>query len=453
MRNFLPLRFMILAVCCAAQFSLAQDLGIKEKTLSNGLDVIVIENHAVPLATIEICVKNGAFTEPPEYNGLSHLYEHMFFKANESIPNQEKFLERTRELGMVWNGTTGNERVNYFFTLHKDNLKAGLEFMNAAIRTPLFDETELKKEREVVIGEYDRAEAQPFYHAFVTLNKKMWGEYYSRKNPLGERPTILSATRDKMLTIKNKFYVSNNSVLLVAGDINPDEIFKLAENIFGSWQRSEDPFIKNPRVEFKPLVKKEVALANVQIPVALVQLGYRGPDTKRDVKATYAADVFSFILRQPASRFQKNLLDAGLALNASIGYQTEYNVGPIYVSLVTQPNKLKEAVNALFAEMDKFDSPDYYTDEQLESAKTQLAVDELYSQESPSQWIHTVSYWWASAGLDYYLHYVENLKKVTRADINDYIQKYIKGKNYILGLAISEEIQKNINLNPEELIK
>jgi zinc protease len=81
----------------------ASDLGIKKKILKNGLEILVIENRSVPLITVEICVKNGAFTEPPEYSGLSHLYEHMFFKANEKIPNQ-----------MVWNGTTGNERVNYF---------------------------------------------------------------------------------------------------------------------------------------------------------------------------------------------------------------------------------------------------------------------------------------------------------------------------------------------------
>ncbi|HYO23252.1 MAG TPA: insulinase family protein, partial [Flavisolibacter sp.] len=84
--------------------------------LDNGLEVVVIENHKVPLATIEIAVKNGAYTEGPEFSGLSHLFEHMFFKANKVYSDQEKFLKRTQELGAIWNGTTGNERVNYFFT-------------------------------------------------------------------------------------------------------------------------------------------------------------------------------------------------------------------------------------------------------------------------------------------------------------------------------------------------
>ena len=87
------------------------------KKLPNGLEVVVIENHKVPLATIEIAVRNGAYTEGAEYSGLSHLFEHMFFKANKDYPDQEKFLKRTQELGAIWNGTTGDERVNYFFKI------------------------------------------------------------------------------------------------------------------------------------------------------------------------------------------------------------------------------------------------------------------------------------------------------------------------------------------------
>ena len=91
--------------------------------LDNGLQVVIIENHKVPLATIEIAVKNGAYTEGPEYSGLSHLFEHMFFKANRDYPDQEKFIKRTQELGAIWNGTTGEERVNYFFTFDSDTAR------------------------------------------------------------------------------------------------------------------------------------------------------------------------------------------------------------------------------------------------------------------------------------------------------------------------------------------
>ncbi|MFM8392404.1 MAG: insulinase family protein, partial [Acidobacteriota bacterium] len=71
----------------------------QKRTLANGLEVIVIENRSVPLVTVEIAVKNGAYTETPEYNGLSHLYEHMFFKSNEKS-REKGYHDRSSELGM-----------------------------------------------------------------------------------------------------------------------------------------------------------------------------------------------------------------------------------------------------------------------------------------------------------------------------------------------------------------
>jgi len=151
-------------LCCASLVVFTQPKLPKNyfwQKLDNGLEVVVIENNRVPLATIEIAVKNGAFTEGPEYSGLSHLFEHMFFKANKEYTNQEKFLKRTQELGAMWNGTTGDERVNYFFTFDKDSLEAGLKFMNAAIRYPIYRTEDMQKERPVVDGEFQRAESDP----------------------------------------------------------------------------------------------------------------------------------------------------------------------------------------------------------------------------------------------------------------------------------------------------
>lgn len=449
----LKLVFLIfLSLIFLTSITYSTDLGIKKKTLKNGLEILVIENHSVPLMTVEICVKNGAFTEPPEYSGLSHLYEHMFFKANEKLPNQEAFLERARELGMIWNGTTGNERVNYFFTCPSTNLKEAAEFMRDATMYPLFDQAELERERPVVIGEYDRNEANPPYHLFVAFAKKMWGNYYNRKNALGERSTILTATKEQMQTIQKKFYVPNNSALLIAGDVKAEVVFKLAEDMFGKWEKAEDPFIKNPPITFKPIEKPEAVIVEKQFPVPIVLIGFHGPDTKRDIPGTHAADVFSYILNQKTSNFYKALVESGLMLGVNLGYQTEHNVGPIMISFQCQQEKLKDAIKGLAAEIEKFDDPTYFTDEQLETAKNRLAVDEIYGRESTSNWVHTVSYWWASAGLDYYSKYINDLKKVSRADINKYVNKYIKGKNYIVSALVSDEMVKSLELKETDLL-
>lgn len=406
--------------------------------LKNGLEVLVIEDKTVPLITIEICVKNGSYTEDPEYNGLSHLYEHMFFKANKDLPSQEAFMNRIHELGIRMNGTTSDERVNYFFTLNKKFLGEGLSFMNSAIRYPLFDETEMKNENPVVDGEFQRAESSPTFWLFQDMQKKLWGDLYSRKNPIGDHNIILTATTKKMQTIQQKYYYPNNSILVIAGDVEHEEAFKKAA-IFEGWAPSDfDPFVKYPIPEFKPLEKSTLFITeNVNARNPFIMMGLHGPDTRNDIKATYAADVFSFLVKQKSSRFQQELIDSGLAFGADVSYQTAKYTGPILIVAVPNPQKIKEVIAKLEEQINSWDSDTYFTDEQLETAKTLLAVNQAQGMEKTSSFVHSVTFWWASATIDYYTSYVDNLKKVTREDIKHYIRTYIKGKPKAIGVLTS----------------
>ena len=409
--------------------------------LKNGLEVLVIEDKTVPLITVEICVKNGSYTEPPEFNGLSHLYEHMFFKANKDITSHEAFLNRTRELGMNCNGTTSNERVNYFFTLNKKFINEGLAFMNSAIRYPMFDEKEMKNENPVVDGEFQRAESNPAFFLFQDMDRKLWGENYSRKNVIGDHNVILTATTEKMRTIQNKYYYPNNSILVIAGDANHAEVFKKAEEVFGNWKASDfDPFVKYPIPEFVPLKKTELFFTeNPNTTNNYILLSWHGPDTRHDLPSTYAADVFSFILSQKSSKFQQELVDSGLAHYANISYQTCKYTGPISMVIIPNPQRINEVLAKVDEQINQWDSDSYFSDEQLETAKRLLAIDDARGRERTSAFIHTVTFWWASASIDYYTNYVENLNKVTRADIKKYISAYIKDKPHMIGVLTTKE--------------
>lgn len=432
--------------------SLTAGSKFQSKTLNNGLEVIVIEDHIVPLVTIEIAVKNGAFVETPEYDGLAHLYEHMFFKANQKIPNQEAFLERTRELGMSWNGTTQEEHVNYYFTMPVDSLRAGLEFMKNAVRFPLFNQEELERERPVVIGEYDRNESNPYFHFERAIKKKLWYKYYSRKNIIGDRKVILSATREQMQHLKERYYIPNNSALLLAGDISADQGFALAEEFFGDWPAGKDPFQKWPVPDHPALKKSEVVIVKKPVNVSAIMYGFHGPKAGEDVKDTFAADVLILILQQKNSKFQKNLVDSGIALEATIFYYTQNNTGPISARIVCTPDKLIQARDALWEEIQKLTEPDYFTDRQLETSKIKLEVQDFYGREKPSAFAHTISFWWAVTGLDYYRNYIKNLRQVTRADINNYINKYIKNKPMVMGIILPEETYDRLNMSDEEFL-
>ena len=435
---------VLIALGCWLQSNAQENLpsNFFKKTLPNGLEVLVIEDANVPLATIEIVVKNGAYTEDSAFNGLSHLYEHMFFKANKTYPSQKAYLDRVNELGISFNGTTSDERVNYFCTLSKDKLTDGLQFMNDAIRYPLFLQDEMKTENPVVAGEFQRNESGPYFSLFYKMNQKVWGDNWYRKNAIGLYSTILSATPEKMTVIKDKYYYPNNSMLAISGDVDHNKVFAEAARILGDWKASDfDPFERYPIPEFKPLeYSSQFVIKSPIAKVPFLMQNYHGPDTRGDLKATYAADVFSYILQQQGSKLSQSLIETGLAYKVEVGYQTARRTGPISIVLVPNPAKTGEAIRELYKNMEQWDSDDYFTDEQLQTAKVNLEVSDAFSSEKPSDYIHTVTFWWASATVGYYTSYVENLKRVTREDIKNYVRKYIKGKNYVAGLALPERM-------------
>jgi zinc protease len=424
-----------------------------QKKLPNGLDVIVVEDKTVPLATIELAVKNGSYTETPEFNGLSHLYEHMFFKANKDYPSQEDFLNRVSELGIQFNGTTSYELVNYYFTLPKYNLTEGLKFMNSAIRYPKFDAQEMAKENIVVDGEFQRNESNPYFALNDEMNHRLWGDLYSRKNTIGNHDIIRSATPAKMDSIKNRYYWPNNSLITVAGDVDHGEVFQNIGQIFGDWKASGfDPAKKWPVPEFKPLQKTDYFIVESNLSrVPFIMMNWHGPDTRNDIPATYAADVFSFIINQNSSTFSKALVDAGLAYQVNIGYLTLKHTGPISVFVVPNPDKVEECMAEVKKQIALWDTDAYITDEQIETAKRQLEIHQVKDEEITSNFTHTISFWWASASIDYLHTYIENLRKVNREDLKQYVRKYIKNKPYVAGMLISPEAKQQ--LKPQTYFK
>ena len=433
---------LLLAVTATAQPRLPKDYYWKK--LNNGLEVVVIENNKVPLTTIEIAVKNGAYTEGPEYSGLSHLFEHMFFKANKDYPDQEKFIKRTQELGAIWNGTTGDERVNYYFTFDKDSLDAGLRFMNAAVRFPIYRKEDMEKERPVVDGEFQRGESDPQGLLWLASGKKIWGDLFTRKNPIGEHNIINTATPEKMMVIKEKYYVPNNSLLVICGDVAHENAFGLAEKIYGDWPNSGfDPHQKYPIPEFTPLKATDYFVKESTIAqTPNLMYIWQGPDTRNDSAATIAADVFNTALGLNSSKWQQAIVDKGLATYAGVSYQTEKYVGPIVIYTLPNPNKLKECYEEIARQVKMWGNDDYISDEELNTAKQTLKRNDIRQKEKPSSLPSQLTYMWCSTTFEYGTDYIENCMKVTKADIKRYVNKYVLGKNYVAGIIINPEMNK-----------
>ncbi len=453
------------------------------KKLANGLEVIVLPDNSVPLVTVELAVRNGSFTESPELNGLSHLYEHMFFNTNGAIAvfrcdmarsygrmdlfNQQNcneqlklrsqigdigYLSNLDKSGLVRNGTTQEEYVNYYFSTTSEHLGTIMRHMRNATLYPTFDENEFKQEIQVVLGELDRQLSEPFYYLDRTLMDNLFYKYPSRKSPGGTRETVAAATTEKMRLIQSRYYIPNNSALIVTGDVTAENVFKMAEEYFGSWEKGEDPFVKFPIVEHPPLEKSKGIIVEQDVENVVVQIGWHGPSIGKDNPGTYAADVFSFITEQPNSKLQRAMIDSGLAAGLSVHYYTQQNTGPIRITLVTSPDRAKAALTELYKQITQFSSPSYFTDEELANAKTLLEAEDLFRREKLSDYTHALGFWWSSTGVDYYRSYHKNLRAVSRQDINKYLGTYIIGKPHVSVAMVSPAARSAAGLNEADII-
>jgi len=436
----------------SAQSRVELEKVIRRKVLANGLEVIVVENHGVPIATLEIDVRNGAFTQSPEYAGLAHMYEHMFFKANKDLPEPDMFTDRAAELGAIFNGSTREEVVNYFLTLPADSLAGGLRFLASALRNPLFREDELKREKEVVLGEYDRNQAEPGFELNQRATALLYPGQASRKNTIGDRDVITKVTPEQMRFIQNKYYVPNNCTLIVTGDVDPLKVFALADSIYGDWPRGADPFIADPIPPIPALDGNKALIVEEPINAVAVLIQWQGPSVGKDPGATFAADVFSDALNTPGSTFQKNLVDTGLWQGIGVNYYTLNQVGPISVSGQTTPEKLRAALAALEREIVRFTDPTYITPRELEAVKAQRTTSSAFGIEKASEIAHTIGFWWSVASLDYFMSYTDQMAQQRITDLMRYTSTYVKGKPRITSVLLSPDARHSLKLTEAELL-
>lgn len=419
--------------------------------LPNGLDVIVIEDHSLPIATIDLTVNTGAFTEPDEYAGLSHLYEHMFFKANRAYPSQEAYMQRVRELGIVYNGYTSQEVVTYYFTLPSKNVTPGLEFMAHAITTPSFVQEELVREREVVLGEFDRNEASPEFALRYALDSALWMPHVSRKQPLGQRQVIRTATTEKMELIRDRYYVPNNAALIVSGDVDAARVFELAARYFAGWKRGADPFPQYDPPAF-PALKPQLVVREARIPDVLIRLRFFGPSVGRDEPDVQVSQLLATLLAQPTSRFHHNLVDSGLVTQIGAWAENARFTGTINFQLRARPELARRALEALKEEIRAMGRPGYFTDEEIAVGKAIIGDRSKFERDNFHDFtIGTTARWWAMASLDYYESFPTVVAGVNPRQVDAFAAKYLVGRPFVLGIGAQRATLSKLDITEEAL--
>ena len=429
-------------------------------TLPNGLELFVMENNASPLAYIEIAVRAGGVTQTPETAGLFHLYEHMMFKGNEKYQNQAAVQAALTKMGISnWNGSTGVDRINYYFTVPSSQLQQGLEFWSYAIRTPRLDAQELENEKSVVLSEITADETDPAHIFSSALARQLYAESPWQLDPSGAPSTVKNATEQTLRDIQNKYYVPNNAALFVGGAVRHKEVYKLVKQIFGSWKKgkaisaiavpSKEPFTTTSAQRKNYFVYADPRSSGNYLQAALY---FRGPDGESDLQDTYAADVWTGLLSNPGGFFSTSLVqDNALHIPDPdyVGgyYFTRRAAGIISLSaamLCTQEpveqaehffNKLSE-----FCTTDFSDTKTFLTSDALERTKQQKADKQIYAQESVSALLSELSSVWAACGADYFFTYAKQFEKVQASDVQSFVARYLTNKIGMAAVFISPEL-------------
>jgi zinc protease len=337
-------------------------------------------------------------------------------------------------------------------TLPADSLAGGLRLMAAALRDPKFLSQELERERQVVLGEYDRNESSPFFELQQKTGMALYPGQWSRKNIIGEREVLQKVTPAQLKEIQRRYYVPNNTALIVTGYVNADSVFALAESFLGDWTRGEDPFAAEPIPAIPTLTQSTAVYVEKPVGAVTVMMQWQGPSVRKDAAATYAADVFSDALNQPGSLLQRRLVDTGLFQSIGVNYYTLNQVGPISIVGQTTPDRLKEAVAALQKEIERLSDPGYITPEQLAATKAQRAVSTAFGLDRPSDHAHTIGFWWSVSGLEYYMGYVDNMAKQTLDDVRNYARKYIVGKPMVVGILLPPGVKADLGLRDADVL-
>ena len=472
--------FLILPFVFAEQTSFP---GVYRYKLANGLELFVAENDSAPLAYIEIAVRAGAVTQNPQTAGLFHLYEHMLFKGNEKYGDQIEFTKAANRMGAIGqNGSTGVDRVNYYFTVPSSLVKRGIEFWSYALRTPKLDERELENEKAVVLSEINADFTDPSHIRVAALSKNLFPDGAWRLDPGGSAEVVRSATVADLKDIQHKFYIPANSAVFVGGNVNHEEIFEMVNEIFGDWQNPSAavPFAAPPSKE--PVSRdKKLVMVNPGNSDNMIQIGYylRGPDGETDEYDTYAADVWSSIVQNPRSTFAKTLVsNEQLSIPESdyvgASYTTRRASGIIgfYATMMfdflpsagAAPDTnygfgsfdIISARPAASTPVDKTDGflsvlknqaiPDMARKEALFAdipaslVLRQLADSRIYDLESAKSILGSISYFWSACSSDYFFSYDQNVAQTSEDDVISFVQKYITGKKGILLVSVSPAV-------------
>lgn len=285
----------------------AQEVDFEEYTLDNGLHVILHQDNSAPVVVTSVQYHVGAKNEDPERTGFAHFFEHLLFEGTQNI-ERGKWFDIVTANGGSNNAYTTDDITYYYEVFPSNSLELGLWMESERLLHPVINQIGVDTQNEVVKEEKRlRINNQPYGNLLYAVKKSLFTDHPYRWATIGSMEHLDAATLEEFIAFKEKFYVPNNAVLVVAGDIDPAKTKKMINDYFGPIPRGKE--VEKINIQEAPITKQIDAKhfdGNIQVP-ALIN-AYRTPGmTERDASVL---DMISDILSGgKSSRLYKKMVD------------------------------------------------------------------------------------------------------------------------------------------------
>jgi len=320
-------------------------LTTQRRVLDNGLTVLVREERSAPVVAVVTHVKAGYFDEPDAIVGISHVLEHMYFKGTERRGVGE-IARETKAAGGYLNAGTIYDHTSYYTVLPAGALAQALDVQADALQHSAIDEDELRRELQVIVQEARRKLDNPEAVAQEKLFEAMFDTHRIRRWRMGTEAVLSSFTRRDVHRYYRALYHPSNTVLAIAGAVDPEEAFELAERYYGAMPSGEVLRDEGPRE--RPGRGFRLRELSGDILHSYLEWGWRTPGTLH--ADTPDLDVLALVLGQGrASRLYREVRDAGLVTAISAYNYTPTQLGVFGISAELRPEHIEPAVAAIAA--------------------------------------------------------------------------------------------------------
>jgi len=419
---------LIAAVFASNSVSASPSKDLHHFQLDNGLEVYVKQDHRAPVVVHQVWYKIGSTHELNGTTGIAHMLEHMMFKGTKTLESGE-FSKRVSKMGGQENAFTSRDYTAYYQIVGKQHLKEVMVMESDRMRNLVVTDEDFYKERDVVAEERrwrtDDRPASKLYEQFMAMsfvNSPM-------HHPIiGWMDDIQNYKTEDARKWYQKWYAPNNAILVVVGDVEPNEVYELAKATYGQHAPEKLSKIKS-QLEIPQTVQRRLIMKD-SVESATVLMGFQVPTltTAKAKEDVYALSVLSSVLDgDDSARLTKNLVRGSkVVASAGAGYDGKDRLRTLFL-LEATPSKGKtidQAESALWQEIEKLKSRPI-SQKELDRVLAHAEAQYVFHQDSTqAQAIILGSL--VSVGLpaDTLDNWIDNLRKVTPEQVQAVAQKY-----------------------------